>query len=585
MLMAGKSNQPFKLFPLVRQILSPEAGFAWAAIVYSVAIGITTLAVPLSVQVLIEAVANTALLRSVVVLALALFGVLSLSGLLVALQIWAMELFERRFFVRFTAELSLRLLYADHEALERVNRDDLLNRYFEIMNVQKVMPALVVGGSTLILQTLVGYIVVSFYHPVFFAFSVGHGLLVYFVWRVVDRPATDTAIGISSAKLAMADWLETIARNNHFFKSQRTISYALRRTARISNGYVREHRAHFRYSFLQALGLLLLYAVASAGLLGVGGWLVILGELSLGQLVAAELIFGAIFAGLAGFHYYLELYYDLCAGLSKLAHFFEVPLEEVVAGRRVTQGSPSVELAGVRLSYRGRVFHLDARFPAHSATLVAARSGGTVKLFRDLVQRFRDPDKGHILIGGQDIKDFNVHDLRDEVVVLGDGMVFEGTIADFLRLADPELTRASMREAVDALGLAEAIDNLPDGLDEHLSPYGYPLAPTETMRLKAALALLMRPRVLVVTPIFDALQAHYRRALVERAKAANATLIFLSNRRDLDVFDRYQLLDIAVPDGAPTCFDSLEELVAFEAAHGLREDHRPALPTGTGGTA
>jgi ABC-type bacteriocin/lantibiotic exporter with double-glycine peptidase domain len=583
--MAGKSKQPFRLFPLLREVLAPEAGFAYAAIVYSIAISIMTLAVPLSVQVLIEAVANTALPRSVFVLSLALFGVLTLSGMLIALQAWAMEIFERRFFARITAEISLRILYADHESLEKVNRDDLLNRYFEIMNVQKTLPAIVVGGSTLLLQTLVGYVVVSFYHPVFFAFSLAHALLVYLVWRIVDRPATDSAIDISSAKLAMADWLETIARNNHFFKSRRTMDYALRRTQGIADRYVKEHRRHFRYAYFQVLGLLALYAVASAALLGAGGWLVIIGELSLGQLVAAELILGAIFAGLAGFHYYLELYYDLCAGLSKLAHFFQVPLEEAPHGRELTEQAPTIRFHDVRINYRGREFELDGEFPGGSCTLVAARSGGTVKLFRDVLSRFREPEKGYVLIGECDLKDFNAHDLRDAVLVLGDSMVFDGTIAEFLALADPSLSRASMRRALEMVDLSEAVDTFEDGVNKRISPYGYPLAPTETMRLKAAQALLMKPKVLVVTPLFDALQCHHRRAIVEQARALNITLIFMSNRRDLDAFDRYQLLDIEVEEGAPTVFGKLDELVAFETARDLRVEGLVEAPAGLGGSS
>jgi putative ABC transport system ATP-binding protein len=573
--MAGNSRKPFKLFPLLGQVLAPEAGFAYAAIVYSVAISIMTLAVPLSVQVLIEAVANTALPRAVLVLAGALFIVLALSGMLIALQQWAMEIFERRFFARITAEISLRLVYADHEELEKVNRDDLLNRYFEIMNVQKTLPVLVIGGSTLVLQTLVGYVVVSFYHPVFFAFSLAHALLVYLVWRVVDRPAIQSAIDISSAKLEMADWLETIARNNHFFKSRRNIEYALRRTQNIADIYVRQHKRHFRYSFSQVIGLLGLYAVASAGLLGVGGWLVIAGQLSLGQLVAAELILGAIFAGLAGFHYYLELYYDLCAGLSKLMHFFQVPLEQVGQGKQILTDTPDVEFRNVRVNYRGREVKLDGVFPGNTRTLVAARSGGTVKLFRDLIHRFREAERGHIVIGKRDITELNPHDLRNDVIVLADAMVFEATIAEFLALADPELSRAQMREMLAAVGLGETIDNLRDGLDRRISPYGYPLAATETMRLKLAQALLIRPRVIVVTPLYDALQSTHRRALVERAAELNITLIYMSNRRDLNVFDRYQLLDIDVGPGDRTVFDSLDQLIDFEHERGVAVD-RPS---------
>ncbi|MEO0974078.1 MAG: ABC transporter ATP-binding protein, partial [Pseudomonadota bacterium] len=94
--MGSIKYEPFRLFPLLRLLVAPDGRFLFVAIVYGIAISIFTLAVPLSVQVLIEAVANTTLMRAVVVLALVLFSVLALSGMLVAMQVWAMEVFERR---------------------------------------------------------------------------------------------------------------------------------------------------------------------------------------------------------------------------------------------------------------------------------------------------------------------------------------------------------------------------------------------------------------------------------------------------------------------------------------------------------
>ncbi|MEM9384370.1 MAG: ABC transporter ATP-binding protein [Pseudomonadota bacterium] len=568
--MADPSKQPFRLFPLLRLIVAPDAGFFYVAAIYAVAISLFTLAVPISVQILIEAVANTTVVRAVVVLSLGLFAVLALSGFLVALQVWAMEVFERRFFARMTSEIALRLVYADHDALLNRNRDDLMNRFFEIMNLQKTLPAMAVGGTTLVLQTLVGYVVVSFYHPVFFAFSLAHALLVYFVWRVVDNQAIASAVDISSAKLDMADWLESITRNNHFFKARRTIDYALERTEHHANKYLDQHRRHFRYTFTQVIGLLGLYALASAALLGIGGFLVIAGELSLGQLVAAELILGAIFAGLAGFHYYLELYYDLCAGLHKLSQFYSLPLEEADQPRIDTLGS-SIRLVDVSHSYRGVMYFLDGEFRAGSCTLVASRSGGAVHVMRNLLQRFQEPEKGRIEVGGHDIRDINVHDLRDQVHFLNEDTLIEGSIADNLAIAGEHVTRVAMHAELELLGLSDALDELVEGLELRVAADGYPLVSTEAMRVKVVQALLMRPRVLVIAPHFDALQCAHRRAIVARARELSITLIFLSNRRDLDAFDRYALLDPQITGDEPRTFETLAGLISFEIEQGISD--------------
>ena len=85
--------------------------------------------------------------------------------------------------------------------------------------------------------------------------------------------------------------------------------------------------AHFRILMRQILFALGLQAVAATALLGLGGWLVIRGELTLGQLVAAELIVAAIVGSFAKLGKHLENFYDLLASVEKLGHLFDLPTE------------------------------------------------------------------------------------------------------------------------------------------------------------------------------------------------------------------------------------------------------------------
>ena len=205
--------------------------------------------------------------------------------------------------------------------MESVNRDELVDRYFDIMSVQKSLPPLLTGGLATLLQTVVGMTVTSFYHPALFLFNVVLVLSAYLAFRVFHRGASSTAIDLSTSKYEAAKWLETVARSNNFFKSNRSIDFAIEQTSAVRDDYIYAHRRHFHYTFAQIVASLLLYAVTSAMLLGVGGWLVIRNELTIGQLVAAELILSVIFAGFSRFGYYLELYYDLYAASAKLSRW------------------------------------------------------------------------------------------------------------------------------------------------------------------------------------------------------------------------------------------------------------------------
>ncbi|MEM6476823.1 MAG: ABC transporter ATP-binding protein, partial [Pseudomonadota bacterium] len=94
------------------EILRPESSFYWLAIIYGVGISLLSLATPISVQMLINTVANTALTAPLVVLSTTLFGLLLVFGLLNALRIHLMEIFSRRFYARMVAEISLISVYA-----------------------------------------------------------------------------------------------------------------------------------------------------------------------------------------------------------------------------------------------------------------------------------------------------------------------------------------------------------------------------------------------------------------------------------------------------------------------------------------
>ncbi len=554
-----KQNMPLRaLFSL---ILSRDYGFGYVAIVYGIAIALLTLAVPISVQVLIETVANTAVVQSVVILALALFVLLMASGLLVALEVHALEVFERRLFARISGDIALRLLHANHAELERINRDDLMNRFFAVVTLQKNIPSLLANGLPLVLQAIVGFIVVSFYHPLFLVFSVVYGVLAVLVWRIVDRPAMRAAIAVSTAKFDTANWLETLSRSNGLYRSTPGFEYALEHTARVSDAYIREHRRLFRFTFTQTIGFLILYAVGSAALLGIGGWLVVRGELSLGQLVAAELILSAVFFGLSRIGIYLQMWYETGASLTKLGQIWGIPVEEPGGGDNPAEEVGSLSLSGAVVHYRGQEFRFDVDIAAGECVLIAPHESVISRMFADLLQAFRDPESGQVMLGRHSVRDFDLRELRRRVVVIDSALVPEISVVEFLRMADPDAQRARMREMLDLVGLNDIVQVLDEGLDRTLTPYGYPLSVSETVRLKIAYALLLRPRVLVLTPLVDTITHHDRARIINYlATQPDITVLCISNRRDVGGFDRY----LFVAANGHEAFATLDALVEHE---------------------
>ncbi len=444
-------------------LLRPEAGFFWVAIAYGVAISLMTLAVPIAVQTLINSIANIGSTRAVVILAVVLFLTLFISGVFSALRMRVMEFYERKVYARLTADLGLKTILAPHSFFEGRQNVSITQRYFDIMTFQKNMPSLMIDGFALVLQMLVGFTLVSFYHPALFAFNVVLLLTMYAVWKLWGRGAKRTAIELSHAKYDSAKWLHDIAIAHEFFKSADHVEYAGRSTESYISNYVQKHKNHFHYTFSQVVMFLLMYAVASAALLGIGGVLVVQGELSIGQLVAAELVMSAVFFGLSRFTQYLKLYYELYGAAEKLGGALAMPQEELNTSEHIPASSRLV-FNDVDLKHGNDHCLLNVVFEPSTKYFVTTDKSWVQKQLLGLLKQYDRVKVGDILLGELSLNDYDTHELRQAVTILDRSLIIEVSIERYLKLANPQASIADIRAALTEVEMTKVIDSLPDGL-------------------------------------------------------------------------------------------------------------------------
>lgn len=509
-------------------ILGPDRGLFGLTLVYGVGISLLSLATPISVQMLINSVANTALPTPLFTLAAILFVLLTFAGVMSAMRIHVMELFRQRFFARQVAEISLRAIHASNPFFTDERKADLFNRYFEIVAVQKAVPSLLIGLFTILLQSAVGFVVTSLYHPIFLAFNLVFITTVWLIWQLGARGGMRSAIDLSHAKYDTAHWIGSIAASNGFYKSDRNIAFAIDRTDTLITRYTGAYRRHLRYWFTQTVAFMVLYALASAGLLALGGWLVIQGQLSIGQLVAAELILSSIFYGAAQLGPYLDSLYDLGAAVEELSLIYAVPQE--MPARAPGIGSDGSDLA-FRETRIGQLV-IDLAMPA-GARVVAHADTETQRKIVMLLKRHATPDCGFITLGGADISTIDPYRLRRDVTVIDRPTIVEGTIFDYLDLACPDDTPAQIMNAVRLTGLERRIGQLPDGMQTVLASTGWPLGPDDLIRLKLAAALLRRPRVLVLSPLFDMIPVDELDRILAAFDKTATSILYFTNRADL----------------------------------------------------
>lgn len=533
-----------KFFRIFLDILKPEANFYWLAAVYGVGISLLSLATPISVQMLINTIANTALTAPLVMLSLTLFGLLFISSMLYALRIHLMELFARRFYARMVAEISLISVYAQNPFFGDVKKGPLFNRYFDVIYVQTAIPILFIGGFTTLLQIAVGFVLVSLYHPYFLGFTLVMIALIWTVWLSWGARAMRTGVDLSHAKHSTAAWLQSIGSSNGFFKSQRRIDYALDKTDDHTRIYIVERKRHFRHLFSQTVAFLLMYAGASAALLGLGGWLVIENQLTLGQLVAAELVLSAAFFGVAQLGSYLGYFYDLFAAVEEISQFYDIEQEQPKGANLYDAPDHTIAMKGVRGRARNDEAQFDLEIPSGAIIMAAASHHGVQRLFTNLLKLHVMPQGGIATFGGIDMKAIEAHQLRKNVHVLDRPSIVEMTIREYLGLSCPDTAPQRMIGALETVGLASTIATLEKGLDTPLASTGYPLSSVELQQLKLANALLEKPRILVLSRLFDLLDpGPIERAVDELRSQAYSTVIYFSNRRIDLGFDRFLYLE------------------------------------------
>jgi putative ABC transport system ATP-binding protein len=504
----------------VRALMSLEAEDLLTVVLYAVGVGLLSLATPVAVQALVNTVAFGTAVQPLVILTILLAGGLALAAGLQLMQTWVIELLRRRLFVRLVSDLSHRLPRVQAGALRGGRGPELVNRFFDIFTLEKAVSTWLGDGLGALITAAVGLAVLAFYHPALLVFDLLLGGTVVAVFLGLGRGGTKTAIKESKAKYAVAAWMEEMARHPVAFKASGAADLARRRTDALARDFLIARQAHFRVVLRQLAGALGLQVVAAAGLLGIGGWLVIARQLTLGQLVAAELIVAATVAAFAKSSKLLEAWYDLLAAVDKLGQLTDLPLEPT--GEKTT-GLPPGPLAAS--------FDLGGRRVELRAGERVALSGGEGGALRSSLEGLFGIDPEGAELGAVPVADLDRTQLRERVSLLQGVEVVDGTVLDNLRFGRPGPSRAEAWTALRRVGLGAAISRLEGGLDAALAPSGSPLDPAEAGRLVLARSLAGAPDLLLVDQALDGLEAGTRDAVLDAVfdPARSRTVLVVSH--------------------------------------------------------
>lgn len=511
-----------------------ERGDLLTVLTYAIFVGLASLAMPIAVQVLVGIVTFGTVIQPLIVVAIMLAVGLAFAGTLRAASAWVVELLERRFFARVTTALADRLPRVDLNACGGPLGVSHVNRFFDVFIFQKASAALLAGALEVVLTAIVGMVVLAFYHPLLFAFDVVLLLIVGFVVIAPARRGTTTAIAESAAKHDLAVHLQAIATQPRLFQTGRADKLARAMTSNGARSWLKARASHFRVGFAQLAMLVGLEAFASASLLGIGGFLVIDHQLTLGQLVAAELIVTAVVAAVAKVGKHLASYYDLVAALDKVGHLIEIPQEP---DRGVVV--PGEGAFAIRASTASGAAHLSIDIAAGEHVVVRIDDPDQRESLTELLLGSRRKDLESFVVAGTDVRDLDLARFRRRVALIECGGLFNASLLENVRAGDSDISPSSALAALQRVGLEPLLERVPGRAGGSIAGSfgGHSREPrvgrVDAVRVSVARALCAAAGLVVVDGALDDLPNPARIELAQLITSLKATVVVLTGRSEV----------------------------------------------------
>lgn len=528
---------------------SPDSKDITIIAVYAVVIGFLSLVVPIAANSLVSTIAFGTVLQPLVVLSIIVFVALGFAGVLKCVQLYATEIIQRRIFVRVSNILTKKFPNVQREVFTSMHLPEIVNRFLEIVTIQKVTAQMLLEGATVLFQIILGLILLSFYHPLLLTFGLLLVLSIFIV-LLLGVGAVPSAIDESARKYDVLSWLEELARHPVLYKPKWAKEYAKIRTDELVLEYLYCRSKHFKALLRQHVGAYVLQATGSAALLGLGGYLVINKQLTLGQLVAAELVVALVLNAVSKLGKHLESFYDLVAAVCKLDILFDLP-EESFSGTEVHNKTGPMSIVFNDVSYhysRGNslINHLSFELKSGEKIAIYGRNGSGKSSLASVLFKLKLPKSGFVEIDNHDLRDIETDSLRSQIGIVRGIEVFQSTIEENLKMRRPDIELGSIREVLEKIGLMKIISAFPNGLQTVLTESGTPLSRGQCLQLMVARAIIWSPRLIVIDETLDGIDTESLDLILDILCANNTpwSVVILTHEEQVwKKFDKRYYLD------------------------------------------
>ncbi len=503
-----------KISPLDRfwRLLKPDSSEIKNVYTYAIFRGLVNLSLPLGIQAIINLIQGGRFSTSWLILVALVSAGTALTGILQIYQLRIVENLQQKIFAKAAFEFAYRVPRIKMDQLFKEYAPELMNRFFDIISIQKGLSKILIEFTASILQITFGLILLSFYHPFFILFSFLLVILLYLIFRFTAQKGLETSLEESKNKYKTVHWLEELARTNTTFKLSGKTPLPLKVMDENVNNYLTSRENHFKVLIRQFTLMVGFKVLITIGLLAIGGLLVMEQLMNIGQFVAAEIIILLVLGSVENLIKSLETIYDVLTGLEKVGQVTDLELENrqgLDVEVECTSDGMQIEIVDLTFSYPGQrekiLNNLSLEIKRGEFVAVLGQAGSGKSTLMRVLAGLYDHYDGQIIYDEINKESFSSESLRSAIGdFLSQEELFQGSVLENLTMGKPiHLDR--VKEVIREIHLTGFINKLPKGFDTRLDPQGSGLAESTVQKLLIARAIINQPKLLVIEDNMKAL--------------------------------------------------------------------------------
>lgn len=547
------SGNPNLYQALMRQLsvgLRVEKKLLTVIVAYAVAVGLFSLIIPLTVQEIVSTFSYAVQPVMLWTLTGVMLGVLLFVGMFKTFHFYAVEIIQRRIFARVAIAMAQQLPRYRFQGF----KPELANRFIEAVFMQRALSTLLIDLVNVVVGGTMGMALLVVYHPYFLVYNLLLMVGFAITFFVLSRGALRTTMDMSHAKYDVYNWMQDVSRNLLQLKATDSSPWIMQRTDQLINQYTETRKARIRVLLRQYVGSVSGQAVAHAGALALAGWLMSTGQMTLGQLVAAQAVVSALILNFDSLVKNMGHVYYFFTSLTELDDLFARPQDQVPTASTVAL--PAHLNEGIRVTCKGVSLVHDGVSVFDSFNLEVAPGEKLGIYARTMVAKtalarvlggLEAPTSGVVQYNGVDLRyiDPTVISQCRSVMIDSQLTLLKGTIEDNIVMGRSYVTYDDVTWALRFTELEEDIDALPQGIKSNVSELGESISPSHVVQILLARAILGRPQVLVFDGLIHSLEPSMRERILRRlcAKEEPWSVIFVSTDPNLtDHADRRVML-------------------------------------------